>query len=180
MNNTAIVTMTNTVNTPVSGYNTMTGKYCSYKSFYGAVINALENDEVSTEYINERHYFRALEKLKIVTRGNLSIKDGEAEVTRNKMGQLYPPNASIQKVFDNEADGVYRKKRDTYGFNCENAEDMTTMVLNPTVELLTIVSNDMEVAIEKLEGNKEGVKALGMNLGDAKKITADRIINKYL
>ncbi len=180
MNKTALSTLVNEVNVPVTEHDTLLGKYCSYKAFYGAVINALENEDISTEYINERHYFRGLEKLNIVTRGNLSIKDDTCVLTINRMGSLYPNKDAIQRVYSDGSSGIYRMKRDTFGFNCENAKLMVSGVLNPIVDLLSKVATEMEVAIEKINDNKENVKALGMTVSDAKKVTCDRIINKYL
>ncbi len=180
MNAMAITTLTSEINTPIIKHDTLLGKYCSYKAFYGAVINALENDDVSIDYINERHYFRALEKLNILIRGNLSTKEGDCNITPNRMGQLYPPSNIIQEVFENEKSGIYRMKRGTFGFNCKDDENMATKVLNPVVELLTSISAEMEEAIEKINDNKQAIKALGMNVSDAKKVTCDRVINKYL
>lgn len=172
----------NPTNIDIGENDTRLGQYCSYLAYWGRIIAVMERKDIDTERLNERLYFRAIEKLGIVNRGIISEKNGDISFIKNRAGSHYPPLTQLINMGGNDeaVEGIYRRKRGTFGFNCANETTLEDVVMYPVITLLTKMINELNTTINKLIENKQQIKQFGMNVSDAKKITADKIINRYL
>ncbi len=129
------------------------GKYCSFKSMYGVAIGSM----ISSEFVTERHYFSALEKLGVIVKtGN---KWTAPEEIRNRM------ISEDLEFFD-----IYRRKTSlkddtylySYGFNCNDEDEFVQKVLAPVIEQLDALEGMLISADAQNEKVKDTLKAAGL------------------
>ena len=135
------------------------GKYCSFRASYGKVIATLDAHDAS-EHIDEGLYFKALVKLGILEKGRI-LKTG---FINDKHGSYFPPAEISEDMYDDSdaINGIYRKKRGTFGFNCDNEDLLNTKALQPTAELLRRVNDELIIVSEQVLQAKEAMREAGL------------------
>lgn len=170
----------------VKEYNTLNGKYCSYKSFAGRLWATLERMEISTDYFNERHYFKALEKIEVLRKGHVNEN---IFIPNKKTGNYYPMQNSFGMMLDNteSSHSVYRRKRGTWGFNCDDNQHLNEQVLAPLVNLFIMLEFDLSMELAQFDkdhpdfqATKKALKGFGLTISDAKNTASQKIINSAL
>ena len=147
------------------------GKYCSFKSMYAVVLNAM----ISNDYITEKHYFSALKKLNLI----------------EKIGNSWSaPEVIREKMVDGDlpAYGIYRRRKDargeklyySYGFNCQDEDMFIQDVLKPVIMEL----DDLEVSLievgEEIEEQKQVLKSAGLSVGAINpRQLIDKVVTKW-
>ena len=171
------------------------GRYCSFDSYYGNIYEILVEEE-NDEYINQKYYFEALIKLGITFRGNI-YKDEEDDISTfhpdNTKQKHFPPkevtDIMIEALQDSENGsvfhGIYGTKRGkNFGFNCENEEELRTLVDIPVLNLLRQLNTDLkeahmdDITEDELQTNKQMAKMLGVTLTSIKRYRAKTVIER--
>ncbi len=130
------------------------GKYCSFKSMYGVAIGSM----VTSEFVTERHYFAALEKLGVI------VKKGSSWTA---------PEEIRDRMIENDLEfyKIYRRKTSlkkddsylySYGFNCNDEDEFVQEVLAPVITQLDVLESMLIKADEQNEKAKDVLKAAGI------------------
>lgn len=137
------------------------GTYCSFRASYGKVI-ALLDDVGASEHIDEGLYFKALVAKKILTKGKL-LKTG---FVPDAHGIHLPPAAIAEVMYDDEdaVIGIYRRKRGTFGFNCDKEDTLNEKALQPVAEFLRRLNIELEKVEEEVLKAKKLMKSAGLPL----------------
>lgn len=147
------------------------GKYCSFKSMYAVVLNAM----VSNENITEKHYFSALKKLYII----------------EKIGGSWSAPEDVREEMVNEdlaSHGIYRRRKDvrgeklyySYGFNCIDEDRFIDEVLYPVIKELDKLELSLIEVNEQIETQKQVLKNAGLSVGAINpRQLIDKVVTKW-
>ncbi len=180
------------------------GRYCSFKSYYGDILKILSEEEKDT-YIDQTHHFKALVKIGILTKGRVlkqldeeGNKEEYPTFVKDKNGDYFPPeditNQLIRMWKDKDADidtvylGIYRIKRNSYGFNCENNGQLEERVTAPVVLMLEQLNDKLDEIYNIPKDNedirrqalKDKAKLMDVNQSDIQKMQEVVAIKRIL
>ncbi len=147
------------------------GKYCSFKSMYAVVLNAM----ISSENITEKHYFSALKKLGLI----------------EKIGNSWSAPEDVREQMVNEdlpSLDIYRRRKDargeklyySYGFNCFDEDAFIDSVLSPVIKELDVLE-EILIGVDEVNAlSKKVLKDAGLPVGSINpRQEIDKAVNKW-